>query len=76
MNQMKPSFLFEKKTTIKMQTSAKNVNNERVKLNQTKAKNLKLRQDIDVMRKELTSAVGEVDKIKKGIKKAKKEAES
>ena len=38
-NSMKPSFLAEKKSNIKMQTSSKNVNNERVKLNQTKAKN-------------------------------------
>jgi len=74
--QMKPSFLAEKKTNIKLQTSSKTVNNERVKLNQTKAKNQKLRQEVDVLRKELSSAVGEVERIKKGIKRAKKEAEN
>ena len=73
--QMKPSFLAEKKTNIKLQTSSKTVNNERVKLNQTKARNQKLRQEVDVLRKELSSAIGEVDRIKKGIKRAKKEAE-
>jgi chromosome segregation ATPase len=73
---MKPTQLVEKKTNIKMTTNQKNVNNERVKLNQTKARNQKMRHEIDVLRKELTSAIGEVDRIRKGIKKAKKEAES
>jgi hypothetical protein len=73
---MKPSFLAEKKSNIKLQTSSKLVNNERVKLNQTKAKNQKMRLEIDVLRKELSSAIGEVDRIKKGIKRAKKEAEN
>jgi hypothetical protein len=40
------------------------VNNERVKLNQTKAKNEHLRREIDGLRKELTSAVGEVTRLK------------
>lgn len=74
-NSMKPSFLIQKKDNIKIQTSVKNVNNERVKLNQTKAKNQKMRQQIDVLRKELTSAINEVQRVKKNIKKAKKEAE-
>lgn len=72
---LKPSQLIEKKTNIKMTTNQKNVNNERVKLNQTKAKNAKMRQEIDVLRKELTSAINELDKIRKNIKKAKKQAE-
>jgi hypothetical protein len=46
-----------------------------VKLNQTKARNQKLRHEVDVLRKELSSAIGEVERIKRGIKKAKKEAE-
>jgi hypothetical protein len=35
-----------------------------------------MRNEIDVLRKELTSAIGEVERIRKNIKKAKKEAES
>jgi len=59
-----------------MQSNSKNVNNERIRLNQTKAKNEGLRREIDVLRKELSSAVGEVSRIKNGIKKAKREAEN
>ena len=58
-----------------MQSNSKNVNNERVKLNQSKAKNQKLRFDVDVLRKELTSANGEIERIRKRIKKTKREAE-
>ena len=36
---MKPSFLVEKKTNIKLISNSKNVNNEKIKLNQTKSKN-------------------------------------
>lgn len=75
MQSLKPSFLEERKTTQKVVSGNKNVNNEQVKLNQTKAKNQKLRKDIDVLRKELTSANSEVERIHKKTKKAKKEAE-
>lgn len=37
--QLKPTQLVEKKSNIKLNSTSKNVNNERVKLNQTKAKN-------------------------------------
>jgi hypothetical protein len=50
--QLKPTQLVEKKSTIKMNSTSKNVNNERVKLNQTKAKNQKLRGEVDLLRKE------------------------
>jgi hypothetical protein len=56
MQSMKPTFVEEKKTMVKIVSGSKNVNNEQVKLNQTKAKNQKLRKDIDILRKELTSA--------------------
>lgn len=46
----------EKKANIKITSGSKNLSNEQVKLNQTKAKNQKMRKDIDVLRKELTSA--------------------
>lgn len=37
--QLKPTQLVEKKDNIKLNSTSKNVNNETVKLNQTKAKN-------------------------------------
>jgi hypothetical protein len=37
------------------------VNNERLKLNQTKAENQQYRRQIDSLRKELTSATNEVN---------------
>ena len=52
------------------------MNNEKIKLNQTKAKNEKLRKEIDVLRKELTSSTNEVTNLKKHIGKAKREAEN
>lgn len=74
--QLKPTQLDEKKTNIKMSTTNKHVNNERVKLNQTKARNAKMRTEIDSLRKELTSAGGEVFRLKKHIIKTKREAET
>ena len=44
-------------------------------MNQTKAKNQKLRGNVDGLRKELTSANGEIDRLKKRIKRTKKDAE-
>ena len=58
-----------------MNTTSKNVNNDRVKLNQTKAKNQKMRGEVDMLRKESSSAQMEIDGLKKGIKRNKKEAE-
>lgn len=39
--QLKPTQLVEKKSNIQAATTGKNVNNERIKLNQTKSKNQK-----------------------------------
>ncbi len=75
MQSMKPSFQEERKTSQKLVSGGKHLNNEQVKLNQTKAKNMKHRKDIDVLRKELTSANQEVERITKKTKKARKEAE-
>ena len=65
---MKPTQLVEKKTTIQMSSTGKNVNNERVKLNQTKAKNQKMRGDVDMLRKEMSSVSSEIEGLKKNIK--------
>ena len=73
--QLKPTSLVEKKSNIKMNSTGKNVNNERVKLNQTKAKNQKLRGEVDILRKDMTSAQTEIDGLKKNIKRNKREAE-
>lgn len=73
---LKPSFLNEKKTNITMISNNKNVNNERIKLNQTKAKNAKLRNEIDSLRKEFSSSLNEVGSLKKNIGKTKREAEN
>jgi hypothetical protein len=59
-----------------MHSNSKNVTNERVKLNTTKAKNEKMRKEVDVLRKELSSAIMQVFNLNKNIKKAKKEAEN
>ena len=75
-SQLKPSLLESKKTKIKMRSNTNNVNNERIKLNQTKARNEGLRREIDVLRKELRSANGEIGKLKNRIDDAKKDAES
>lgn len=51
------------------------VNNERIRLNMTKAKNQHLRGQIDMLRKELTSSKSECARYEKHIKKSRKEAE-
>lgn len=51
------------------------VNNERIRLNMTKAKNEQLRKQIDMLRKELTSSKSECQRYDKQIKKSRKEAE-
>ena len=51
------------------------VNNERIRLNMTKAKNEQLRKQIDMLRKELTSSKSECFRYDKQIKKSKREAE-
>ena len=73
--QLKPSQLVEKKSNIKMNSTSKNVNNDRVKLNQTKAKNQRLRADVDLLRKEQTSTFNEIESMRRNIRKFKKEAE-
>lgn len=73
---MKPSFLNEKKNNITMVSNSKNVNNERIKLNQTKSKNIKLRQEIDGLRKELQSSQNQVGNLKKNIGKTRRDAEN
>lgn len=73
--QLKPTQLVEKKSNIKLNSTSKNVNNDRIKLNQSKAKNQKLRGDVDLLRKEQTSTVNEIDTMRRNIKKFKKEAE-
>lgn len=73
--QLKPTQLVEKKSTIKMNSTSKNVNNERVWLNQTKAKNQKLRGEVDLLRKEQTSTNNEIDGLRKNIKRHKRDAE-
>jgi hypothetical protein len=52
------------------------VNNEKIRLNMTKAKNAQLRQKIDMLRKELTSSKGECSRYDKQIKKSRREAEN
>ena len=51
------------------------VNNERIRLNMTKAKNQQLRFQIDMLRKELTSSKNECNRYDKSIKKSRREAE-
>jgi hypothetical protein len=51
------------------------VNNERIRLNMTKAKNQQQRKQIDMLRKELTSSKNECQRYDKQIKKSRKEAE-
>lgn len=51
------------------------VNNERIRLNMTRAKNEQLRKQIDMLRKELTSSKSECVRYDKQIKKSKREAE-
>ena len=52
-----------------------NINNERLRLNQTKAHNEELRRQINVLRKELTSSNNECARYSKTIKKNRKKAE-
>lgn len=75
MKSLKPTALQEKKTQIAITSSNKMVNNERIRLNMTKAKNQQLRKQIDMLRKELTSSKDECSRYDKQIKKSRKEAE-
>ena len=62
---IKPEALSEKMAHIKMKSQAHEFKNEQLKLNQTKAKNLALRREIDMLRKELTSSTGECKQLQK-----------
>jgi chromosome segregation ATPase len=71
---IKPSEFDSKKTNTKFSQTKNSVNIERVALNQTKAKNLQLRKQIDSLRKELTSAQNECKKLNKSINRTKRDA--
>ena len=58
-----------------MNTTSKGVKNEQIKLNETKAKNQRLRDQINLFRKEMTSSLNEIATLKKNIKRNKVEAE-
>jgi hypothetical protein len=51
------------------------VNNERLRLNQTKAENTTLKRTIDSYRKELTSATNEYNMLTSETKRIKKDAQ-
>jgi len=66
----------EKKTNIQIKSSQMSVNNEKVRLNMTKAKNAELRTQVNMLRKELTSSRHECGRYEKSIKKSRREAET
>lgn len=57
---------------ITIHTQVHNVNQERLRLNQTKAENAELRKEVDSLRKELINATQECKKLQTNTKKAKK----
>lgn len=73
-NNIRPTHLQSKQQKISLTTQKAAVNQERLKLNQTKAQNQKYRREIDCLRKELTSALSECKRLSNGTKKAKKTA--
>ena len=58
-----------------MNSNTKGVKIEQVKLNETKAKNQRLRDQINQLRKEMSSSLNEIANMKKNIKRNKQEAE-
>ena len=72
---LQPTQLQDKMTKIQIGSTQQKVNNERLRLNMTKAKNEEYRRSIDLLRKELTSSKNECARYDKTIKKSKKEAE-
>ena len=72
---LQPTQLQDKMTKIQINSTQQKVNNERLRLNMTKAKNVELRRQIDLLRKELTSSKNECERYSNTIKKSKKEAE-
>ena len=58
-----------------MNSTNKGVKVEQIKLNETKAKNQRLREQINQHRKEMTSSLNEIANLKKNIKRNKSEAE-
>ena len=72
---LRPTQLQDKYTKIKIDSSKKNINNERLLLNITKTKNESLRKEINMIRKELISSKNECSRLDRSIKKSKKESE-
>lgn len=62
---LRPNELQEKKTKIQINSSQQTINNERLRLNMTKAKNEELRRQINMLRKELTSSNNECARYSK-----------
>lgn len=58
-----------------MNSTSKGVKVEQIKLNESKAKNERLRNQINLLRKEMTSNLNEIATLKKNIKRNKLEAE-
>jgi transposase len=58
-----------------MNSTSKGVKVEQIKLNESKAKNQRLREQINQHRKEMTSSLNEIATLKKNIKRNKSEAE-
>jgi hypothetical protein len=71
----KPNELQQLQTKIKINSQNKNVKNERIRLNMTKARNEQLKKEIDLLRKELMSSKAECKRYDKKIKVFKKDAE-
>lgn len=72
---LRPNELQEKMTKVQIQHSSKTINNERLRLNMTKANNEDLRRQINMLRKELTSSNNECARYSRTIKKNRKKAE-
>ena len=62
---LKPDALQEKQTKIQITSNNKMVNNEKIRLNMTKAKNQQCRMQIDMLRKELTSSKNECSRYER-----------
>ena len=62
---LRPTQLQDKYTKIKIDSSKKNINNERLLLNITKTKNEHLRKEINMVRKELISSKNECGRLER-----------
>lgn len=74
-NKKKPTALGAKKQNITISRQKNQVNNERLRLNQTKAENSTYRGKIDSLRKELLNATNECNTLTSETKRIKKEAQ-